>query len=73
MNPKDTTSSNEHAYSTMRKLFQRTSSQETYINASSYIQRKKINSVGRQTDATFFTQNNQREVLQSKRRLRSRR
>ena len=73
MNPKDQTSSNGHSYGFLRKLFKRSETQNTYVNSSAYIQHKKINSVGRQglKYTTFFTQNNKREILQAKRRLRS--
>jgi len=74
MNPKDLTSSSENNYAYMRKMFVRTNVQPQYTDTSSYIQKKKMVSVGRQTMSytTFYTQNNKREILQSLRRLRSR-
>jgi len=41
MNPKDQTSSNGHSYGFLRKLFKRSETQNTYVNSSAYIQRKK--------------------------------
>lgn len=76
MNPKDLTSSNENNYAFMRKMFIKVISKESqgspYRDSSSYIQNKKMISIGKQKNATFYTQNNKREIIQSLRRLRSR-
>lgn len=76
MNPKDLTSTNEHSYSSMRKMFVRTIVREptptTYKDSSSYIHHKKMVSVGQQRNKSFYTSNNKREILQSLRLLRSR-
>ena len=72
MNPKDLTSANENNYAYMRKMFVKTISNDTYKDSSSYIHNKKMNSIGRQQESTFYTKNNKREILQSLRRLRSR-
>jgi hypothetical protein len=74
MNPKDLTSTNEHNYAFMRKLFIKTVPKETssFKDASSYIHNKKMRSIGKQAETTFYTQNNKREIVQSLRRLRSR-
>ena len=76
MNLKDLTSSNENNYAFMRKMFIKVVSKESqvspYTDTSSYIQNKKMTSIGKQNNSTFYTQNNKREILQSLRRLRSR-
>ena len=76
MNPKDLTSTNENNYAFMRKMFIKVTSNESqvnsYIDSSSYIQNKKMISIGKQKNSTFYTQNNKREIIQSLRRLRSR-
>lgn len=74
MNPKDRTSNQQHSYASMRKLFYTISDQSTFRGSSEYIHRKKAIAIGRQSlkPTVFFTQNNKREILQSKRRLRSR-
>lgn len=76
MNPKDLTSTNENNYAFMRKMFIKVVSKESqvspYRDSSSYIQNKKMTSIGKQNNSTFYTQNNKREILQSLRRLRSR-
>jgi hypothetical protein len=76
MNPKDLTSTNENKYAYMRKMFIKNVPKEKkevqYIDSSSYIHNKKMISIGRQKEATFYTKNNKREILQSLRRLRSR-
>ena len=72
MNPKDSTSANENNYAYMRKMFVKINSNDTYKDSSSYIHNKKMNSIGRQRESTFYTKNNKREIVQSLRRLRSR-
>ena len=72
MNPKDLTSTNEHNYAFMRKMFIKTAPNKTFKDNSSYIHNKKMISIGKQAETTFYTQNNKREIVQSLRRLRSR-
>ena len=76
MNPKDLTSNNENNYAFMRKMFIKVVSKDTQVtpfkDSSSYIHNKKMISIGKQKDTTFYTKNNKREIIQSLRRLRSR-
>lgn len=76
MNQKDLTSTNEHSYAFMRKMYVRNIVRDptptTYKDSSSYTHHKKMVSVGRQRNKSFYTNNNKREIVQSLRLLRSR-
>tara|TARA_A100001015_G_scaffold246980_1_gene283615 strand:+ start:2629 stop:2892 length:264 start_codon:yes stop_codon:yes gene_type:complete len=80
---KDRTSTNEQAYASLRKMYTKTSSKKddtfngtpvftkTFQDNSSYVRNKASIQVGNSNVSSMFTLDNKREIIQSKRRIRS--
>ena len=72
---KDSTSEERNSYSFLRNLYSKTYSktgQETFIDNSSYLIKKKSIAVGKPLIISMFTKDNKLEIKQAKKLLRSR-
>lgn len=74
---KDSTSEEKNYYAFMKFIYNKTYSKpntnkEVFTDNSSYIHKKKSIAIGKVKSTSMFTLDNKREIVQAKRRLRSR-